>query len=211
MDYSDTCRSVYRSRNQWLHAGRWLRAARILTAISSCLVYPTRLRPAHNRDCPTISADGLSLRQLRGRPRVAKRRWHGPQWHSAHGQAAFSAFRGTDWRKEPCTSCLRRLEDYAGCRCQALALTGDARETDPVCHLPAASGPTAPQRLKTLWWGVRSTSSRHFFPKMKIARLTNLSPRVSALASLLLVSLWGLHVVSRWLTPKLGESACSSQ
>jgi len=33
MDYSDTCRSVYRSRNQWLHAGRWLRAARILILI----------------------------------------------------------------------------------------------------------------------------------------------------------------------------------
>jgi hypothetical protein len=54
MDYSDTCRSVYRSRNQWLHASRWLRAARILTAISSCLASPTRLRPEHNCECPRI-------------------------------------------------------------------------------------------------------------------------------------------------------------
>ena len=79
MDYSDTCRSVYRSRNQWLHASRWLRAARILTAISSCSASPTRFRPAHNRDCPRIGADGLSLGQSRGPPHVAKRRWHRPQ------------------------------------------------------------------------------------------------------------------------------------
>jgi len=48
---------------------------------------------------------------------------------------AFNAFRGTDWMKEPCASCPRRLEDFGGCRCQALALTGDQRATDPVCHL----------------------------------------------------------------------------
>jgi pyrroloquinoline quinone biosynthesis protein E len=48
---------------------------------------------------------------------------------------AFRAFRGTDWMHEPCASCPRRHEDYGGCRCQAFALTGDARATDPVCHL----------------------------------------------------------------------------
>jgi pyrroloquinoline quinone biosynthesis protein E len=48
---------------------------------------------------------------------------------------AFSAFRGTDWMQEPCASCPRRFEDFGGCRCQAFALTGDARATDPVCHL----------------------------------------------------------------------------
>jgi PqqA peptide cyclase len=37
--------------------------------------------------------------------------------------------------KEPCASCPRRAKDFGGCRCQALALTGDARATDPVCHL----------------------------------------------------------------------------
>jgi len=48
---------------------------------------------------------------------------------------AFNAFRGTDWLPEPCASCARREIDFGGCRCQAFALTGDARATDPVCHL----------------------------------------------------------------------------
>ncbi|HYU12617.1 MAG TPA: pyrroloquinoline quinone biosynthesis protein PqqE, partial [Stellaceae bacterium] len=48
---------------------------------------------------------------------------------------AFCAFRGTDWMREPCRSCPRREEDFGGCRCQAFLLTGDARATDPVCHL----------------------------------------------------------------------------
>jgi pyrroloquinoline quinone biosynthesis protein E len=48
---------------------------------------------------------------------------------------AFNAFRGTDWMQEPCRSCPKREQDFGGCRCQALALTGDAAATDPVCHL----------------------------------------------------------------------------
>jgi pyrroloquinoline quinone biosynthesis protein E len=48
---------------------------------------------------------------------------------------AFLAYRGTDWMLEPCRSCDRREIDFGGCRCQALALTGDARSADPVCHL----------------------------------------------------------------------------
>ncbi|MGB8276891.1 MAG: pyrroloquinoline quinone biosynthesis protein PqqE [Methylovirgula sp.] len=48
---------------------------------------------------------------------------------------AFNAFRGTDWMREPCRSCERKEMDYGGCRCQALALTGDARNADPICHL----------------------------------------------------------------------------
>jgi PqqA peptide cyclase len=48
---------------------------------------------------------------------------------------AFNAFRGTDWMAEPCRSCARREIDFGGCRCQAFALTGDPRATDPVCHL----------------------------------------------------------------------------
>ena len=46
---------------------------------------------------------------------------------------AFNAFRGTDWMQEPCRSCERRHIDFGGCRCQAMAVTGDARATDPVC------------------------------------------------------------------------------
>ncbi len=53
-------------------------------------------------------------------------------WRNA---PAFNAFRGIDWMAEPCRSCERREIDFGGCRCQALALTGDARTTDPACHL----------------------------------------------------------------------------
>ena len=49
---------------------------------------------------------------------------------------AFMRFRGTDWMQEPCRSCPlgRQEEDFGGCRCQALRLTGDASATDPVCQ-----------------------------------------------------------------------------
>lgn len=46
---------------------------------------------------------------------------------------AFNAFRGTDWMREPCRSCDRKEIDWGGCRCQALALAGDAAATDPAC------------------------------------------------------------------------------
>ena len=54
---------------------------------------------------------------------------------------AFQRFRGEDWMQEPCKSCHRRAQDFAGCRCQAMLLAGDAAATDPVCSL-------APQRPK---------------------------------------------------------------
>ena len=49
--------------------------------------------------------------------------------------AAFQRFRGESWMPEPCKSCDRRTEDFGGCRCQALLLTGDPSSTDPVCSL----------------------------------------------------------------------------
>lgn len=48
---------------------------------------------------------------------------------------AFDRFRGTAWMPEPCQSCERKELDWGGCRCQALALTGDAGATDPACAL----------------------------------------------------------------------------
>jgi PqqA peptide cyclase len=48
---------------------------------------------------------------------------------------AFGAFRGTDWMREPCRSCDRKAIDWGGCRCQAMALTRDAANTDPACSL----------------------------------------------------------------------------
>jgi len=52
--------------------------------------------------------------------------------------SAFQKFRGEAWMPEPCRSCDRRQEDFGGCRCQALLLTGDAAVTDPVCELAPA-------------------------------------------------------------------------
>ncbi|MTH65902.1 pyrroloquinoline quinone biosynthesis protein PqqE [Paracoccus sp. DK608] len=46
---------------------------------------------------------------------------------------AFNAFRGTAWLPEPCAGCDRREIDFGGCRCQAMAMAGDATATDPVC------------------------------------------------------------------------------
>lgn len=47
--------------------------------------------------------------------------------------AAFNAYRGTAWMQEPCRSCEFKEVDWGGCRCQALAVTGDATNADPVC------------------------------------------------------------------------------
>ena len=44
-------------------------------------------------------------------------------------------YRGTDWMPEPCRSCDRKEIDWGGCRCQAMALTGDAKNTDPACSI----------------------------------------------------------------------------
>jgi pyrroloquinoline quinone biosynthesis protein E len=56
---------------------------------------------------------------------------------------AFNAFRGTGFLPEPCQSCERREIDFGGCRCQAFALTGDARATDPVCQFSPHHGKVA--------------------------------------------------------------------
>jgi pyrroloquinoline quinone biosynthesis protein E len=56
----------------------------------------------------------------------------GRAWRDAPGMGEF---RGTSWMPEPCRSCDRRGVDYGGCRCQAFALTGDLRATDPACAL----------------------------------------------------------------------------
>jgi pyrroloquinoline quinone biosynthesis protein E len=60
---------------------------------------------------------------------------HSLQWIWDESDA-FNRFRGTGWMQEPCRSCPlgRQEEDFGGCRCQALRLTGDAAATDPVCR-----------------------------------------------------------------------------
>lgn len=53
-------------------------------------------------------------------------------WESS---PAFQAYRGTAWMAEACASCPHKGVDFGGCRCQAFALTGEARNTDPACEL----------------------------------------------------------------------------
>jgi pyrroloquinoline quinone biosynthesis protein E len=53
---------------------------------------------------------------------------------------AFTAFRGTGWMAEPCRSCPQAEIDFGGCRCQAMAIAGDARATDPACELSPLHG-----------------------------------------------------------------------
>jgi pyrroloquinoline quinone biosynthesis protein E len=84
----------------------------------------------------TIAPDGSALpchaaRQLPGFtfPNV---REHSVDW-IWNESPAFNAFRGDDWMREPCRTCPEKGKDFGGCRCQAFMLTGDARNTDPVC------------------------------------------------------------------------------
>jgi pyrroloquinoline quinone biosynthesis protein E len=53
-------------------------------------------------------------------------------WQDAPGM---QEFRGDSWLPEPCKSCDQRAVDHGGCRCQAFAVTGDLRATDPACGL----------------------------------------------------------------------------
>lgn len=50
-----------------------------------------------------------------------------------YDSSAFNAYRGTDWMADPCKTCERKTIDFGGCRCQAMAVIGDASATDPVC------------------------------------------------------------------------------
>jgi pyrroloquinoline quinone biosynthesis protein E len=51
-----------------------------------------------------------------------------------YNSPAFNAYRGTDWLPELCQTCDRRDIDFGGCRCQAMAVLGDAAAPDPVCR-----------------------------------------------------------------------------
>lgn len=50
-----------------------------------------------------------------------------------YGSPGFKLFRGFEWMKDPCRTCPEKEKDLGGCRCQALMLTGDAANADPVC------------------------------------------------------------------------------
>jgi pyrroloquinoline quinone biosynthesis protein E len=66
-------------------------------------------------------------------------------WRDGEGMRAF---RGEAWMPDPCKSCDRRATDFGGCRCQAFALTGDARATDPACSLAPHHGLVREARVR---------------------------------------------------------------
>jgi pyrroloquinoline quinone biosynthesis protein E len=80
-----------------------------------------RVMPCH----AAASIPGLVFTSVRERPL----RWI---WEES---PAFQCFRGTDWLPDPCRSCALKEVDFGGCRCQAMALVGDATATDPACEL----------------------------------------------------------------------------
>jgi pyrroloquinoline quinone biosynthesis protein E len=80
-----------------------------------------RVLPCHAAE----TIPGLEFQSVREVP-LAEIWRHGP---------AFEAYRGTAWMTEPCRSCERAEIDWGGCRCQALAIAGDAAATDPACAL----------------------------------------------------------------------------
>ena len=96
--------------------GGWARSIVVVTPSGQVL-------PCHAAQ----TLPGLVFDSVRDRPLV-------DIWRKG---AAFEAFRGEDWMKEPCRTCERREIDFGGCRCQAFAVTGDAAAADPACHLSA--------------------------------------------------------------------------
>lgn len=83
-----------------------------------------------------IAADGTALpchaaRSLPGFdfPNVTRRSLR-DIWYDSD---AFNHYRGDAWMQEPCRVCPEKKKDFGGCRCQAYALTGDAKNADPAC------------------------------------------------------------------------------
>jgi pyrroloquinoline quinone biosynthesis protein E len=78
---------------------------------------------------------------------------------------SFRAYRGEGWMRDPCRGCDRRSLDHGGCRCQAFALTGDARNADPVCIKSADHALVTAARIASTreappftWRGVRAAA-----------------------------------------------------
>lgn len=85
-----------------------------------------RVLPCHAAE----TIPGLVFENVRDRPLAAI-------WRDGD---AFEVFRGEGWMREPCRGCPRRSVDFGGCRCQAMALAGDAAAADPVCRLSPHRG-----------------------------------------------------------------------
>lgn len=106
----------YHARRPKACMGGWGR--RFLTITPS-----GRVLPCHAAE----TIPDLGIETVHGRPLAAIWR-DGP---------AFQRYRGTAWMPQPCRGCEHKEEDWGGCRCQALALTGRAEAADPVCERSA--------------------------------------------------------------------------
>ena len=103
---------------------------------------------------------------------------------------AFQAFRGTDWMQEPCRSCDRREIDWGGCRCQALALAGDAAATDPACHksshharIEAMAAAEADANVGTIRWRSLTGAAARFGPLRHGRGTRTFEPETSSASS----------------------------
>jgi PqqA peptide cyclase len=108
------------------------------------------VKPDYFRDTPKACMDGWARRFVHVAPDGRVLPCHaatsipGLDFESVRDRAlgeiwanspALEAFRGESWMRDPCRTCAHRTRDYGGCRCQAHALTGDARNADPACTL----------------------------------------------------------------------------
>jgi len=99
-------------------------------------IYPKPCMGGWARDAFMVAPDGtvLPCHAARTIPMLTFERFgERPLAEIWEDSPAFNAFRGTDWMQEPCRSCARREIDWGGCRCQAMAIAGDAAATDPAC------------------------------------------------------------------------------
>jgi pyrroloquinoline quinone biosynthesis protein E len=134
-------------REQLRAAGAVARAARDRLAGTMEVVFVT---PDYYSDRPRACMDGWGRRYLHVSPDGTALPCHAARSlrhlqfesvrdhtleHIWYDSAGFNAYRGEAWMREPCRSCPERSRDFAGCRCQAFALTGDAAAADPACAL----------------------------------------------------------------------------
>ena len=88
--------------------------------------------PLRARFCPATPP-----RRFPGSFRQRKEKPLAEIWRDSPGLQCLSRNR---WMPEPCRSCDRKEIDWGGCRCQAMAITGRAENTDPACSLSAFNG-----------------------------------------------------------------------
>ena len=103
--------------------------------------------------------DALPRRRHHPGPRASPRSATPLRWIWQESRT-FQRFRGTGWMPDPCRSCTLKEVDFGGCRCQAMALAGDAAATDPACEL----SPLHAAMFGVAACGIGSTAARVRLP-----------------------------------------------